>query len=413
MSREQFDERYRLEPQRAPDAGRRERSRRNAERQREIQSRIPKRPANIAYFENLLSEPPGSGPRVGYFCNLFPPEIALALGARAVRLDCGDAALAQAGEDVLVGEVCPLAKASFARFLDADSAASRCDALVVPAGCDAKRKLGELLSDYLPTFTLNLPHEQDSGRYGRMAGEEFRRLADFLSERLGCKLRRGALRKAIEAGRRRTALARRLQALRGEKPGALSIRDFFVVIQASFTGVEIGEWLAEAERVLSEVEASAAEPGRNRPRLVLTGAPLVWPNFKLLNLIEECGADVVADTLCTGAQSVFDPVSGDEWSLSGMFRALSLRSIFGAACPCFISQGTRLARVLDLAAEFKADGVLGAGLRLCPLFDLETYRLARVLKARGIPYANLRTDYSLEDVEQLRVRVEAFLETLA
>jgi benzoyl-CoA reductase/2-hydroxyglutaryl-CoA dehydratase subunit BcrC/BadD/HgdB len=56
--------------------------------------------------------------------------------------------------------------------------------------------------------------------------------------------------------------------------------------------------------------------------------------------------------------------------------------------------------------------VLSYGLRLCQLFDIEAYRLQAVLKERRIPHLNLRTDYSLEDTEQLRVRLEAFLETV-
>jgi len=43
---------------------------------------------------------------------------------------------------------------------------------------------------------------------------------------------------------------------------------------------------------------------------------------------------------------------------------------------------------------------------------MESYRLARVLKSKRIPFMSLRTDYSLEDTEQLRVRLEAFLETV-
>ena len=190
------------------------------------------------------------------------------------------------------------------------------------------------------------------------------------------------------------------------------MRDFFLMIQASFTGVSLEKWLVEAGKVLAGVRAFKSTRKRLRPRLVLTGAPIVWPNFKPLNLIEECGADVVADSVCTGAQSCFDPVVYEEKGRSALMRALAHRYVFASPCPCFISQGTRISRVLDLVEEFKADGVLNYGLRLCQLFDMEAYRLSRVLKQEKVPFANLRTDYSLEDTEQLRVRLEAFLETL-
>jgi benzoyl-CoA reductase/2-hydroxyglutaryl-CoA dehydratase subunit BcrC/BadD/HgdB len=206
---------------------------------------------------------------------------------------------------------------------------------------------------------------------------------------------------------------RRLQSARAERPAALSIRDFFLVVQSSYAAAtEPAEWQSRAGQVLEDVRAFTDARPRLRPRLVLTGAPIIWPNFKPLNLIEECGADVVADTLCSGAQSLFDPVVFSEKSRGALMRALAGRYVFGSSCPCFISQGTRLSRVLDLAAEFRADGVVNYGLRLCQLFDIEAYRLSRVLRERHIPFMVMRTDYSLEDTEQLRVRLEAFLETL-
>jgi benzoyl-CoA reductase/2-hydroxyglutaryl-CoA dehydratase subunit BcrC/BadD/HgdB len=121
---------------------------------------------------------------------------------------------------------------------------------------------------------------------------------------------------------------------------------------------------------------------------------------------------VVADTLCTGAQALFDPVVFSERSRGALMRALAQRYVFGSPCPCFISQGTRISRVLDLVEELGADGVINYSLRLCQLFDIEAYRLSRVMRERKVPFMIMRTDYSLEDTEQLRVRLEAFLETI-
>ena len=414
MRQDQFDERYRLDAYCVDHPGVRRRGQFVADEQRRIQTEIPVRPANIAWFEDLLAQgvAPGDGPVVGVFCNIVPLEIVYALGARPVRAGCGNPALVQSGEEVLSGEICPLAKASFGALIDPQGSVGKCDAFVVPTTCDAKRKLGEVLADFKPTFMMNLPPEQDARRYGKAAAGEIKRLAAFLSDQVGAKLRTGALRREIALGRRRTALVRDIQNARAGKPGALSIRDFFVVVQASFTGVTLEDWLVRARQVLGEVAAYTPPRPRMRPRMVLTGAPMIWPNFKVLNLIEESGADVVADTLCSGAQSCFDPVVADERGRSALFRALAQRYVFASACPCFVSQATRLSRVLELVETCRADGVVNHSLRLCQLFDMETYRLSRVMKARKIPFMNVRTDYSLEDTEQLRVRLEAFLETV-
>jgi len=414
MSPNQFDDRYRLEPRRADNPGVRKRSRYVVKQQQDSLARLRLRPSNISWFETQLdSGPPAlSRPLVGYFCNMVPTELICALGALPVRLGCGNAALVQTGEEAFAGEICPLAKASFAALLDPASVASRCVAYILPTTCDAKTKLAEVLADYKPTFAINLPREQDPGRYAGAAADELERLAVFLERELDVRLSRRTLCDAIGQSQAWTQLVRQLQEARAAQPGALSIRDFFLVIQASFAGADPAEWLTQARRVLDEVRAHQPSRERLRPRLILTGAPMIWPNFKVLSLIEECGADVVADTLCTGGQSCFDPVVVDETGRRALLRALALRSIFASPCPCFISQGTRLSRILDLAAELRAQGVINYGLRLCQLFDLEAYRLAQILKARQIPFLNLRTDYSLEDTEQLRVRLEAFLETL-
>jgi len=415
MTAEQFDTRYAVAPRFAGDPAARQRAELVVRQQLQHLAKLTHRPGNIGWFEKQVVGPLDQRqgtPLIGYFCNTIPVEVAYALGARPVQLGCGNPALVQPGEEVLSGEICPLAKSSFATFLTADGTPRKCAAVVIPTSCDAKKKLGEIVADFRPTFMLNLPPEQNTARYLRLAVAEVERMATFLADVLGRRLRRRDLLAAIELTRHRSVLVRRLQTARAANPAALSVRDFFIIIQASFAGADLTEWLHETTRVISEVEAAGPSHTHQRTPLILTGAPIFWPNFKPLNLIEECGADVVADTLCTGAQSCFDPVVCDEHSWSALWRALAQRYIFASPCPCFISQATRLSRILDLVAEFKAEGVVNYGLRLCPLFDMEVYRLSRILKERRIPFANMRTDYSLEDTEQLRVRLEAFLETV-
>ena len=228
MNKEQFDARYRVEPYRASNPRLRKRSRFVAEQQRELQQGLHRRPANIAWFERALDmqaapDRPDGVPLVGYFCNMVPVELIHALGARSVRLGCGNPVLVQSGEEVLAGDICPLAKASYGDLMDGEGAADGCEAIVLPASCDAKRKLAEVLADYVPTFVLNLPPEQDAHRYGRFAAREVARLADFLCDRLGRRLSTRRLRRAIELGRRQSALVRELQSARAHKPAAMSV----------------------------------------------------------------------------------------------------------------------------------------------------------------------------------------------
>ena len=51
-------------------------------------------------------------------------------------------------------------------------------------------------------------------------------------------------------------------------------------------------------------------------------------------------------------------------------------------------------------------------LKGCISYDFEVLRLEKELKQQGIPMLRVETDYNPEDVEQLRTRIEAFIEML-
>ncbi len=379
-------------------------------------SQIKVRPPNMPYFEQLMTESDNSPDkvRVGIYCNMIPYELINSFGARAVRLGCGNPAAVPVGEEIISGDVCPVVKASLGMLLTPNSIASRCNVFVLPTSCDAKKKMGEILSDYKPVFMLNLPPEQNANLYLDQTAKEFGRLAEFLAKHLGRKLDKGLLKEEIKQANRRTFTLREIHKLRISRPDLISIRDLFMIVQSSFTGVPLSKWNPEAEKILDWLgrEISSPAPKRKRTRLILTGAPILWPNFKVLSVIEESGSDIVSDTLCTGIQSCFDPAVGDESSVKYMLRSLAMKYVFASICPSFISQTSKLNRIIDLVAETSSKGVVNHALRLCQLCDLENYRLRQIMKQHHIPLLDVRTDYSLEDTEQLRIRVEAFLETL-
>jgi benzoyl-CoA reductase/2-hydroxyglutaryl-CoA dehydratase subunit BcrC/BadD/HgdB len=414
-SEKQFDGIYPVKPEKHLNPGRDKKKKFIEDDQIRRQRETSDRPSNIVYFEEIIcgGYTEKKRPRVGVFCNMIPVEIIRALGADAVRLDCGNNALAQTGEEVFSGEICPLAKSSFGSFLETQSLSQSCDCVILPSSCDAKRKMGEALSDFLPVFILNLPPEQNYSRFSKMANDETERMISFLESTLNVKLSNSKLAEEIAVSVRKTELVRQIHDLRRKNPRLLLPSDLFMIIQSSlFRPVDQAEWIDEVMKTIAEMTIRITDSKNLRPRIVLTGAPMVWPNFKVLHLLEECGADIVADTLCTGGQSLYDPVVADESNRRSMIRSLVNKYIFASVCPCFLSQTSRINRVIDLVDTMKADGVINYSLRLCQLFDMENYRLDKTLKGRGVPYMNIRSDYSLEDTEQLRVRIEAFLETV-
>ncbi len=413
----QFDGKYRLKIESDVNRFRLEKITYMEKRQIERLRNQAGRPANIGYFENILldknSEKSGTV-KAGYFCNLIPREILEAFGITAVRLDCGNSALSMIGEEYFTGDICPLSKSSLGSILLENSAARSCGFFIMPSSCGIKMKMGEILDDLKPVFIFQIPSEQNRERYLNVCIKEMKRLVSFIEKTTGLRLKKNNLINAINRENMITSLVRKISGLRINNPEALKITDFYLIIQSFLFGnPDPAEWIEEAGKIPDHIKSSGSGGRFVRPGLILTGAPVIWPNFKILDIIGECGADVVLDTLCTGIMSLYNPVMLNEKSMDDIMTSLANKYIFSSACPCFISQSNRLDRVMDFYQSAKASGVINHTLRLCPYFEIENYRLEKILKTNSIPFLNIRTDYSMEDTEQIRTRIEAFMERKA
>jgi len=140
-------------------------------------------------------------------------------------------------------------------------------------------------------------------------------------------------------------------------------------------------------------------------------------SWKIPNLIEEANPQgvLVVDELCSGDRLLYDPVGVDEWTMSDMMDAVAERYLLASTCPCFTSEhgnDDRINWLLDRIKEYRVDGVIYYVLRGCILYAMEYARIKRILESIDVPVYYLDTEYTREDVGQMKTRVEAFLEML-
>ena len=146
-------------------------------------------------------------------------------------------------------------------------------------------------------------------------------------------------------------------------------------------------------------------------RILLTGTPLAIPNWKLHHIIETSGAAIVCEENCTGTKFFTNLVDESQTTLEGQFHALAERYM-KINCACFTPNTARIDEVLQLARDYQVDGVINTNLKFCTTFKTEAPALEKVLEDNGIPVLDIETDYTDNDAEQLRTRVEAFVEML-
>ena len=106
---------------------------------------------------------------VGTFCLFVPDEIIFAAGADRIVLCGGKNDTVPIAEQYLPRNVCPLVKSSFGSIVNNGcSGVKSCpqfgmvDLVVAENTCDGKKKMYELLGEYVPTHVIDLPQKPDS-----------------------------------------------------------------------------------------------------------------------------------------------------------------------------------------------------------------------------------------------------------
>ena len=385
------------------------------------------RPQGMNYFDAVVADIHGIRPAelvqhrqnggkvFGTFCVYVPDEIIIAAGGIATGLCGGSQFWVPGGETVLPLNTCSLIKPSIGARLDKTCPFFRIpDLYIGETTCDGKKKAWEILAQDAPVYVMDLP--QMKRRQDVEAWEnEIKLLLQKVEEVSGHKVTPESLDRSIKLiNNKRKALAR-LYNTRKNSPVPISGKDALLISQIAF--YDDPERFAKMTNDLcDELEASVQKGegvlSKNAPRILITGTPMAVPNWKLHHILESSGAAVVAEETCTGVRYFENLVDEKATTLDGQIRALAERYM-KINCACFTPNSGRLDDIIRLAKEYKADGVVDYTLQFCGLYSTESYNVQKTLKAAGIPILHIETDYSEQDAEQIRTRVQAFLEMIS
>ncbi len=391
------------------------------------------RPEAMQYFDGIadfygqrqkeISAAKQSGKKViGYFCNFVPVELILAADAIPVRVSSGWYDASKIGDRVVPVEVCPMVRSTIgAKMIGLSPYLELSDALLSVLTCDGMTKLSEILSDYKPVWTMPLPRTKDTEHALAFWKSEIKAAKQHIEDFTGVKINRKKLRAAIELVQGATKAFRRLQDLR-KGPPVIMGRDAMLVNQ-TYMWDDIKRWTEKTDALCDELEKRVQQKIWACPpdtsRVLVTGTPMIWPdNWKLPSLVEEASPQgvLVADELCSSDRILNDPVGIDEWQSDDMINGIAERYLMASTCPCFTSldgNEDRINWLINKVKEWKVNGVIYYVVRGCMLYAMEYARVKKVLDRMNIPVYYLDTEYTREDVGQMKTRVEAFLEMLS
>lgn len=384
------------------------------------------RPEAMAFWDMVVGEIHGIRPAelieaqkqgqkvFGTFCVFVPDEVIIAANGIVTGLCGGSQFWVPGGEEVLPKNTCPLIKASVGARLGRTCPFFRiADMYVGETTCDGKKKAYEILAQDVPMHIMDLPQMKRECDYAKWE-EEIKNFIKVVEDFTGNEITPEKLAEAIKIVNNKRRAMKRVYDCRKADKLPISGKDVLLMTQIAFFDdptrcAEMCDKLADEceQRIADGVSVFA--PGTKR--IMITGTPMAIPNWKLHHIIETSGAAVVVEECCTGTRYYENLVDESGTTLDEQVKALSNRYMKNN-CECFTPNERRKDDILRLAKEYNVDGVIDAHLMFCNLYDTASRGVSQALADANIPCLTLETDYTDNDAEQLKTRIQAFVEML-
>ena len=385
--------------------------------QREEEMKLPKKfdtypealKADFMRFGKIRED---GGHIVGTVCTYAPVELIIAAGAYPITITTIDNATVPAAEKHLPKNFCPMLTATFGSALtEVNPVYYNCDFIFAETSCDGRKKMYEILNEYKEVHTMHLPQGATApGAFEYMYGEVVR-AKEFLEERLGVEITDEKLREGIKLTNEERKAAADFYELGKLSPCPMSGTEMIQAAFFPYNMVEVQDRIDHYRKRTAELkkqyDEGAFEPN-NKPRILLTGCPLVGVADKLVPALEEAGAEIVMLENCCALREKKDLIDETKDPLTAIAE-----KYMKIPCAVMTPNPARIDDFDKYIDEFRIDGVVELVLQTCNPFALETDINRRfITEKKGVPYLSIETDFSDNDKGQISTRIGAFIEII-
>ena len=381
---------------------------------------------HLIFFENLLQEANNDLVKqarqegryaLGYTC-YFMPEVLLDLpGCFSVRLRAPRCGSPEMATYYMSNRTCHYGRSLMERaleggfnFLDAQLATETCTVT-----CRFQEHLKQMDVIQNPNFFCeftDVPFKKTENSFVHYRRQLQAHVLDPLHEKFGIDTSDEALLAAIAQHNEVCRLISEIGAYRKLDNPPITGYEFHVIQLVSLTCPKdlILPYLRETAE-----ELKTRQPELRSPfciRVVLAGAENDDPYFT--QLLESCGALVVADRYCYGSLPGREEIHVAEGQ--SPLDAIARHYLSTSMCPRFMPQEDMRGRkkyLADLVREYHADGLIVASNKFCEYWSYERTMDALILpRDFGIPTCSIEKEYVNSASGQLRTRFQAFIESV-
>ncbi len=338
---------------------------------------------------------------VGYMCTYVPEEMIHAAGFVPVRVRTTPQVPTHA-DGHIQSYTCALCRSALDQLLRGELRFLA--GMVLAHTCDTMQALADMWAlniepDKSWVETVMVPTNLITPSARPYLIAELKRFRDRLAVHSGRPISNETLQSSIALYHRKRHLLGQLNELRDR----LTATEFYSVVDAG-TKMPLASYIPLLAALIEHLRSAPARPGH--PRVMLVGAVLDDPT--LLDVLDELGAQVTDDDLCTGTRS-FATV---ETEAQAPLEALADRLLKRLPCPVkYQPQMPRGPYLRQRVQETRTDGVIFVLPKFCDPHAFDYVLVKADLEAASVPFLHLETEQT-PAAGQIRTRVQAFLEML-
>jgi benzoyl-CoA reductase/2-hydroxyglutaryl-CoA dehydratase subunit BcrC/BadD/HgdB len=356
-------------------------------------------------YREIASHLPKDCIPIGFFCPYVPEELIHAAGALPFRL-MGTPIKMSHVQAHLPSNCCHLVKSSLESLLQGELDFLK--GVIFSHTCDSMQGLSDIWGHQgrLPFhFNLMIPTNLDSEHSRPYLKAEIERLKEFLESHSG-KITTEKMKVSIQLFNRIREKIGEIYTRRRKGLTQLPGSFFAQIIRAGYLmdRVRYLELLEELLNALPDKE----EEGKDLVPVYLSGNMAHSESY--FSLIEEAGAIVVKDGLCSGARILRLMVPGN----LDPIEALTERYFKSFFCPTkHIGYQAHVETLLEDVQKSGVRGVIFLLYKYCEAHYFDYPDLKVALESKGIPTLLLDVEDPSYSLGQLKIRIQAFVEMLS
>ena len=344
-----------------------------------------------------------------------PEELILAAGAAPYYLLGGSLKSCAWSDDLVPRDTDPVSRSLLGLLQDPQGPDWSGTLFLVPTASDSMRKIAYLLKEQgLAVHIADVPPRRDDGREKWQT--QMLRMTEAVARHTHTHVTARRLRTSIETVDAARQAMREFLTLTWDREDLLTGPARLLVQNSYYQTEDLCQWTKQLLRLNGELQGRRRRytPGKtNCPGVLLMGSPVYFPNYKVPFLIQDIGLTVLRsiDMTTLKLQSRSIP-AGRGQGREALIRAVADRWFSQDGSPAYTVNEAMFREAARCLEQEHIEGVVYHLLKGQIEYDFELPRLEALFDRYGIPVFRLETDYQYQDVEQLRIRMEAFSEML-